>query len=75
MLETLKPDDTYTCSLCGGEFTFGRSNEEAWAEYDKNFPGEDHEDAKVICENCYQLMLAVCPPEKLDSILASERPN
>lgn len=48
----------YTCDMCGGTFETGRSDEEAWAEHDKNFPGESHDTAAVICDECYQTMFA-----------------
>lgn len=52
----------YTCAMCGEENESERSREEAWAEHDKNFPGEPHESAASVCDDCYQQMVALKPP-------------
>ncbi len=52
----------YQCAECGGIFKKGRSDEEAWLEHDENFPGASHETTEIICDDCYQKMIAVEPP-------------
>ncbi len=56
-------DNEYQCASCGDVCEKGRSDEEAWTEYDANFPGESHDDdIEVVCDDCYQKMVAQLPP-------------
>lgn len=46
--------DTYVCQECGGEFEFGRPNEEAHAEAQEQFGRDGHApDMAIICHDCY----------------------
>ena len=51
-------NDEYTCAMCGGVFAAEWSDEEAWAEHDNRFPGASHDNAAVICDDCYQTMFS-----------------
>ena len=52
----------YKCADCGGIFEKGVPEKEAWREYDDNFPGASHQTAEVVCNDCYQKMIAIEPP-------------
>ena len=47
---------TYTCAQCGGVFAFAWSDEEADAEYERDFPSYVAAGAprEVICDDCHQ---------------------
>ena len=47
---------TYKCAICGGVFEATWSEEEVKAEFEENFPGEDFNDAVLICDDCYNMM-------------------
>ena len=51
---------TYTCARCGGRFESDWSEEEAQAEYERNFPGATA--AKLpreeVCDDCYKVLMA-----------------
>ena len=52
---------TYTCASCGETFESGWSDEEAAAEAQENFPGIDVSDpaeAGVVCDDCYEHIMA-----------------
>ena len=53
--------------MCGGIFKKGVPEEEAWAEHDRKFPGETHETAEIVCDDCYQQMMAVQPPPGMEN--------
>lgn len=55
--------DTYICAMCGGIFEKGWSDEEAWAEHDANFLGMSHDESEIVCDDCYQKMIAINPPQ------------
>jgi len=55
-------ENEYRCAMCGGIFKKGRPDEEAWEEHDVNFPGDSHETAKIVCDDCYRQMVAIEPP-------------
>jgi len=52
----------YQCAMCGKVYKKRWKEEEAWEEHDRNFPGEPHETAAVVCDDCYKAMVAVRPP-------------
>ena len=52
----------FSCSLCGGVFEKGRSDEEAMAEYAEMFPGDDEEPTDLVCDDCWQDMIGIHPP-------------
>lgn len=55
----------YVCSQCGGTFPKGAwSEDEAWDEALDVFGGEelDREGVAIVCDDCYQAMVAVLPP-------------
>ena len=54
-------ENEYQCAMCDGIFEKGRPDEEAWAEHDSNFPGEPHAAAEIVCEDCYEKMIAILP--------------
>lgn len=49
----------YKCSVCGGEFTSDRSEEEAMEEAEMIFDKEDLEDKAIVCDDCWKKMLNV----------------
>ena len=55
-------ENEYRCAMCGKVYKKRWTEEEAWAEHDRNFPGEPHETAAVVCDDCYKAMVAVRPP-------------
>jgi Phage portal protein, lambda family len=55
---------TYTCARCGGSFDSDWSDDEAAEELEENIPGVARADCAVVCDDCYQQMVAVLPPER-----------
>ncbi len=55
----------FQCADCGGIFKKGLPDKVAWREYDDNFPGASHQIAEIICDDCYQKMIAVEPPPEM----------
>ena len=47
-------NNEYLCAMCGGTFEAEWSDEEAWAEHDRNFPGKSHDTAVQVCDDCYK---------------------
>lgn len=43
----------YTCRLCGATFESTWSDDDAWAEAVRQFPGITPQDAAVVCEDCF----------------------
>ncbi len=43
----------YRCQTCGCVFPMGRSDEEAKAELERNFPGMRPEDCGITCDDCF----------------------
>jgi len=68
-------ENEYKCSMCGSIFEKGRPDKQAWEEHDHNFPGEPHETAEVVCDDCYQQMIAVRPPPGMSTVASSSKPN
>ena len=67
----MNESQTYTCENCGGTFEKNRSDEEAMAEAlaADRFPVGEPVDVAVICDDCYNRMMAWIEtqggPEKL----------
>jgi len=64
--------DTYTCENCNGVFEKGQSDEAAAAELTATFPGFAPDDCSIVCDDCYQKMMAwarALPEEELKSLL------
>jgi len=55
-------ENDYQCAMCGKVCKKTTPDEEMWEEHDSNFPGEPHETAAVVCDDCYKAMVAVRPP-------------
>ena len=55
----------YKCAYCDGVFKLQRdaewSDEKAWEEHDKNFPGESHDTVARVCDDCYKRMTEIKP--------------
>lgn len=49
--------DTYTCAHCQETFVKEISDEEAWAEFKKDFPYGPETDLVIICDDCYKLIM------------------
>jgi len=47
----------FICTICGRDYVKARSDEEALAELQKNFPGITAEDCQVVCDECYTKIL------------------
>lgn len=56
--------DKYTCSICGGVFIKGRSDEEALADSKKIWGDIDENMRGVACEDCFVMMDVQFPREK-----------
>ena len=61
--ETQEPaqGEMFTCANCGATHEKGWSDEEAAAEAEENFPGidvSDPDEAPVVCDDCYQRIMA-----------------
>ena len=53
--------ETFTCESCGETMGKGWSDAEAAAEAEELFPGidvADLEEAAVVCDGCYQMIMA-----------------
>lgn len=53
--------DTFTCDNCGKTFESDWSDEDAAAEAQENFPGidvTDPDEAGLVCDDCYQEIMA-----------------
>lgn len=44
----------YSCALCHTTHRFGAPSEVAEVEFDARFPGQDIEDAAIVCDACYR---------------------
>lgn len=53
----------YTCAQCKGEFVSDWTEEDARAEYEKEFPDSSSRGVPTsqVCEDCYQIMEAKYP--------------
>lgn len=49
---------TYQCAACGETFEKGWSDEEAAAELEANFSGVATDDCDLVCDGCYQRLMA-----------------
>lgn len=56
-MDAPKIGDEYTCAICGKVHEIARPSDEAWAEYERNFPGVGREDCDLVCDDCYQKMM------------------
>ncbi len=56
--------DTYTCEMCKGTFDKGWTDEEAQAEAERLFPGMDHSDMAMLCDDCFQKIQAAAMRQK-----------
>ena len=69
-------DNEYQCAHCGRVFERTIPDKVAWREYDDNFLEASRETAVIICDDCYQAMIAVEPPpgmkEKVSSDIESQ---
>jgi hypothetical protein len=46
-------------------FDLGWSDEEARAELKETFGNVPIEDCAIVCDDCYQAMIVISPPQKL----------
>lgn len=58
---------TYTCDNCLKTFDEAWSDEEASAEFNKDFPTSEIRDAAIVCDDCYKEMVAWKTPEQYTS--------
>lgn len=49
---------TYKCDVCGKVYLKGQTDEEARAEYEQNFPQTQGDEKAVVCDDCYQRLMA-----------------
>lgn len=49
----------FTCDKCKNTYDCGWSDEEAWEEANKEFPGlkEDLSDQAIVCDDCYNKIM------------------
>lgn len=59
---------TYTCAHCGGTFESDRSDADALMEFQEVFTEEqrsrDSEPPALVCDDCYNAMMAAMPPNE-----------
>jgi DNA-directed RNA polymerase subunit RPC12/RpoP len=48
----------YTCAECGRTFPREQTNEDAMQEYKDQFPHDPEEDLVLVCDECYDEILA-----------------
>jgi hypothetical protein len=48
----------YTCEMCKGTFEKEWSDKEALEEAKRLFPGMDHTDMVLLCDDCFQKIQA-----------------
>lgn len=48
---------SFFCEGCQKMYYTDSLPEEAWAEYERNFPGQDREDVCSLCDDCYAKVL------------------
>jgi DNA-directed RNA polymerase subunit RPC12/RpoP len=53
---------TFRCAMCKREFEQDSSDEEAAAEYARDFAALGEVDTDVVCDPCYRQMIAEYPP-------------
>lgn len=56
-MKPLQAGNVYRCSQCKGTFETDRDDEEAIAEFKRDYPGEKL--GKLICRDCYTKLYAV----------------
>ena len=56
--------DMYTCEMCKGTYEKEWSDEEAQAEAERLFPGMDHSDMVLLCDDCYQKVQAAAAKQR-----------
>lgn len=54
----MREDETYTCAVCGETYFNGWTEEEAEAEFNERFPGEDISKGAIICDDCDKAVMA-----------------
>ncbi len=50
------------CVRCGDNFKIAWSDEEAMAEFARDFPGHDITKAVIVCDDCHRQMVELDPP-------------
>ena len=55
-------DDAYKCAMCRRVFTKGWSDGEAKAEAAAAFGAIPEDEQELVCDDCYQQMIAQLPP-------------
>jgi hypothetical protein len=70
-METASMAEKYTCASCKGTFEKGQSDEDAAAELTETFGGVFvPEDCDVVCDDCFQRMMAWAGTEAGSTALA-----
>lgn len=57
--------DEYECAACGGTFGKGWSEVDAMEEAVNNFGPMLEDQICIVCDDCYQYMVAICPPRRM----------
>ena len=57
----------FSCTICAVELPEMNEDDEKMAsdEFSQNFPGEPLENKRVICDECYQVMIKVVKARRL----------
>lgn len=51
----------FKCEQCGDEFQQAWDDEAAIEEFNTLFPNEDLSKSKVVCEDCYNILMGFSP--------------
>lgn len=54
-------EDRFQCAVCKDVFTKGRSDEEAIADLERDFPGTEVSQCGVVCSSCFAAMFGLEP--------------
>jgi hypothetical protein len=57
-METVNKGDLFKCELCQGVFEASWDEKDAEEEMKEKFGYADKEDSAIVCEDCYQKLLA-----------------
>lgn len=47
----------YECGICHGIFNKGRSDEEAWEEFEARHPTIPREETGIVCDPCFNKIM------------------
>lgn len=63
----MNPITQFRCDGCNEVFDKGRSDAEAKAELEEDFPGIPLDACLTFCDDCYSILMAIGKPAKIIS--------